>query len=283
MMLVALSTQAYAAHDDDKIDISLLGGDVAPGVWTNWSFDQATNTITVTDNVTIFYIIDGAINGKTLIIDNTANKTVTWETQYRGTLNKVGPDNKYLVLMTGSGVLNIIDYAVIYQYGDSGAVLAGNSTVNVSGNSIVSSEATDAAPHAHTIVGEVVTVSDNAQVICESDGSAIWFTKSITISGNALVSSSSGTTIYCGFAGPNPTSTVTVEGGTVESGSGTAIYANSSSVIVNGGVVRTTSSYAIFAGSDSGTVTINGGEVISTSGTSIRASALLSLKLLLSA
>jgi len=79
-----LTASAADGSNNTTIDLEDLTGDIAVGTYTNWSFVAATNTITVTDDVTIIGTKTGAT--QTLEINITNSKTVTWNASLEGNI-----------------------------------------------------------------------------------------------------------------------------------------------------------------------------------------------------
>ena len=262
-LTVALPITAHATHNDSTIDISALSGsDVSPGVYSSWSFHAATNTITVTNDVTITGTRSGAINGNSLIIDIDATSTVTWEADYTGNISDP------LIEVRGSGAHTFrMNSGRIEQQGNSQAIHINVSTsvLDISGGTITGAAVGELNP---LILGRFIYVTGGLVENTASGGYAIRGSE-VIIDGLAHVKADDGVALYLGSSDTD--ARITVEGGTVETATGKAISALNGYVEIKGGVVKATEPSGIALYSDSpvapgAPVILTGGTISATTG-----------------
>ena len=251
-MLVSLITTmpltAGAAHDNSTIDLSQLGGqDVPTGTYTNWSYVNSTNTITLTGNVTIVGTRAREINDSMLKIENDTH-VVTWEANYLGSLA-----NQVLVHTAGWGSFVMRDGRIENSASNAHALYAyGNVSVY---NGTIS--ATDGAA--------LATLAYHYNTDPDAAGDVYIF--------GGTISATTGTAILT----TSQNSTVDINGGTISATSGNAIRnmeyvnadENTSVVIIRDGNVSATMGNAInylYTPVNSYAASIVGGTVSSTNG-----------------
>ena len=143
-LLYALPMTASALSDDDTIDLGDLGYATSP----NWSYDQATHTISVTGNVEITgHLSNSASALKILFCQDVV--TVTWKTAYNAPadlthaieVDSTKADCIFSVALGGS----------IIATGDSDAIRCANTNIEINGGTVTAS-------HGHAISGGNITI-----------------------------------------------------------------------------------------------------------------------------
>ncbi|MCL2079128.1 MAG: DUF4214 domain-containing protein [Oscillospiraceae bacterium] len=123
---------ARAMHSADTIDLSILTeGDSD----TNWSYDEGTNTITLSGDVNIISTapVTSAINGSVLTINNGA-RNVRWTAEYSG-----APTGR-LVTVSGNGSFEMESGGSIIRLSTGASAALGGRNITISGGTIENTE-----------------------------------------------------------------------------------------------------------------------------------------------
>ncbi|MCL2672468.1 MAG: dockerin type I domain-containing protein [Clostridiales bacterium] len=187
--------------------------------------------------------------GDTICLPFYDETTIVWKAVYYGSSS-----NGALIELYGGGLFEIAEGADI-QCTKGTAVWSGMNydtvAVVMSGGSIESSRNAIACGTGNVLVsgGTISTTGE--------DGIAVYSSKNVTVSGNALIRAS-GASAYAIYS-----DRITIQGGTVETtGEGAyVLYANDNVAEITGGTIRATGDYSHVVHNSSGNIIMTGGTV----------------------
>jgi hypothetical protein len=268
--------------------------DMGPPVGANWSFNSATNTYTITGNVTFTGDIPDA-TPTSLRLNIAANATAVWQATYSGAMS--GAFSDALIMANGNGTFEVAEGGAVINTGTGSAIWANddnneNVDVKVSGGTVINAD--DYGFAIHTTDGNIKVSGGTVKYISSSVGNVEVsggtvheiFAVNVEVSGGKVRHiSGENIKVSDGMVGSifaHGAATVTISGGTVTAVTASespsdhdyyAIYTQdaNSTVIVNGGTVSAAGDgqIAIRIGQENSTVIVNDGTVVTTGDTII--------------